>query len=116
MKQGPAKQYDTVPFECLRQRQLSATDWIVELVPPTVDLLPWVAYRRQLEALPQLAGWPVNLDWPTPPGGNPSLGDPPTVQSGALQPHLMPSEAGQIGSPCRSTQRSSDGVPRANIS
>lgn len=70
MKQGPAKRNNTVLVECLRQRQLSATDWIEALLPPTVDLWAWVDFRRQLEALPQLPGWPGSFDWPIPPRGH----------------------------------------------
>ena len=68
MKHGPSARFRTALPEFTRQRQLLATEWIEELAPPTIDLGSWLEFRRQLEALPQNAGWPDSIAWPTPPG------------------------------------------------
>lgn len=53
----------------VRGRLLAASDWSqatdVPHAPDTLDL--WRVYRQELRDLPAQAGFPLNVEWPTPP-------------------------------------------------
>ena len=50
-----------------RDRRLAESDWtqLPDVPQPTKD--SWAAYRQALRNVPQQAGFPQSIDWPTPP-------------------------------------------------
>lgn len=52
-----------------RDRRLAACDWVVARSAERSEPIPaaWAAYRQQLRDLPQQAGFPESIAWPTPP-------------------------------------------------
>lgn len=52
-----------------RQAMLNASDWVViRATEAGKSPLPeWLAYRQALRDLPQQPGFPLAIDWPTPP-------------------------------------------------
>jgi len=49
-----------------RDRLLTASDWTQVADAPVVSL-EWQPYRQALRDVPQQAGFPDSVDWPTPP-------------------------------------------------
>lgn len=62
---APARKAADIRFE--RNTKLSATDWTqVFDAPPTIKN-KWAGYRQALRDVPQQAGFPDNVQWPTEP-------------------------------------------------
>jgi hypothetical protein len=59
-----AGQAESVRFE--RNEKLSACDW-TQLSDATVDAATWATYRQALRDVPQQAGFPWEITWPTEP-------------------------------------------------
>jgi hypothetical protein len=49
-----------------RDAKLSATDW-TQVADAPVDQTAWATYRQSLRALPEQAGFPNTVTWPTEP-------------------------------------------------
>lgn len=49
-----------------RDAKLAATDW-TQVADAPVDQAAWAAYRQELRALPEQAGFPWEVTWPTQP-------------------------------------------------
>lgn len=49
-----------------RDRLLSASDW-TQVADAPVDQAAWAAYRQSLRDVPQQAGFPSNVTWPSKP-------------------------------------------------
>ena len=49
-----------------RDELLTASDW-TQVVDAPVDQAAWATYRQALRDLPQQAGFPENVTWPTKP-------------------------------------------------
>lgn len=50
-----------------RDRLLADSDWAVLPDAPVADGQAWKDYRQALRDLPQQAGFPTDIDWPTAP-------------------------------------------------
>lgn len=50
-----------------RDAALSASDWTQLPDVPVRDQQAWARYRQALRDLPEQAGWPESVEWPTPP-------------------------------------------------
>ena len=51
-----------------RNELLTATDW-TQMPDSPADTAAWAAYRAELRAVPEQAGFPENVVWPTAPAG-----------------------------------------------
>ena len=49
-----------------RDAKLAATDW-TQVADAPVDQAAWATYRQSLRAVPEQAGFPNTIDWPTSP-------------------------------------------------
>lgn len=49
-----------------RDQLLSASDW-TQVADAPVDQAAWAAYRQSLRDVPQQAGFPSNVTWPSKP-------------------------------------------------
>ena len=49
-----------------RDAKLAATDW-TQVADVPVDQAAWATYRQSLRAMPEQAGFPNTIDWPTEP-------------------------------------------------
>lgn len=49
-----------------RDQLLRESDW-TQVLDTKVDVAAWAAYRQQLRDVPSLPGFPLNIEWPTPP-------------------------------------------------
>ena len=49
-----------------RDAKLAETDW-TQVADAPVDQAAWATYRQSLRALPEQAGFPNTIDWPTSP-------------------------------------------------
>tara|TARA_R110000744_G_scaffold353041_1_gene459306 strand:- start:131 stop:466 length:336 start_codon:yes stop_codon:yes gene_type:complete len=49
-----------------RDAKLSATDW-TQVADAPVDQAAWATYRQSLRAVPEQAGFPNAVEWPTEP-------------------------------------------------
>ena len=49
-----------------RNQLLMESDW-TQVADAPVDEQAWAAYRQALRDVPQQAGFPANVTWPTPP-------------------------------------------------
>lgn len=49
-----------------RDKRLSASDW-TQVADAPVDAAAWAAYRAELRAVPEQAGFPNDVVWPTEP-------------------------------------------------
>jgi hypothetical protein len=50
-----------------RDKRLAATDWTQHADIPQATKDKWAPYRQALRDVPQQAGFPETIDWPTPP-------------------------------------------------
>ena len=50
-----------------RDTLLAASDWAVLPDAPVADEQAWKDYRQALRDVPQQAGFPTDIDWPTKP-------------------------------------------------
>jgi hypothetical protein len=53
-----------------RNQLLKDADWSQGKDIPDAVSAPWATYRQQLRDLPDQAGFPKTVTWPTPPGAN----------------------------------------------
>ena len=51
-----------------RNKMLTASDW-TQVPDSPVDTAAWAVYRAELRAVPEQAGFPENVVWPTAPAG-----------------------------------------------
>ena len=58
----------TVEIRSTRNKMLTASDW-TQVPDAPVDTAAWAAYRAELRAVPEQAGFPDNVVWPTAPAG-----------------------------------------------
>lgn len=49
-----------------RDQRLAASDW-TQLADASVSRTDWAAYRQALRNVPEQDGFPLSVDWPTPP-------------------------------------------------
>lgn len=53
-----------------RDQLLKSSDWTQGKDIADEVSVPWATYRDELRHLPEQAGFPTNVTWPTPPGSN----------------------------------------------
>ncbi len=64
---GPADDMTLIMARSKRNKLLAASDWTQNAdIPQSVKDL-WQPYRQALRDVPQQAGFPETIDWPTPP-------------------------------------------------
>jgi hypothetical protein len=61
----------------MRSRLLRASDWtqIPDNNLTALERASWSAYRQLLRDVPQQAGFPLSVQWPTVPSARPDVGD-----------------------------------------
>jgi hypothetical protein len=65
---NPALENDSLAAQARAQRNslLAASDW-TQIPDAPVNAQAWATYRQELRDIPQQAGFPVNINWPTAP-------------------------------------------------
>lgn len=61
-----AEEYSAERVRMQRDALLTACDWTM-LPDSTADKAAWGAYRQALRDVPKQAGFPHQIEWPTPP-------------------------------------------------
>ena len=60
-------EYDASDARSLRNRLLASSDWTQALDVPEATRNLWTTYRQALRDVPQQAGFPSTITWPTAP-------------------------------------------------
>lgn len=61
------KAFQEAPVRNQRDQLLAQTDWTQSADVPATTAARYAAYRQALRDLPEQAGWPLDVQWPTPP-------------------------------------------------
>ncbi|KVQ43249.1 hypothetical protein WK03_18810 [Burkholderia cepacia] len=74
------------PVKAYRDQMLTATDWTQGRDVPPALAEQYASYRQALRDVPQQSGWPLDVQWPSPPPGAGLPTPPIVVDVGAFEP------------------------------